>query len=372
MKHVKRIFALLLAAALLLTATGCSASDYKKATELLNAGNYADAEAMFLALGDYKDSADLVLKCRYGFADAAEAGGDYAAAAEQFKALGDYEDSAARASACGYALAEAALDDGDLDTAEERFTALGDYEDSAARASACGYALAEAALDDGDLDTAEERFTALGDYEDSAARAAGIQDLRLATQLTGLWASEPIDITDSMETSLYASLNPDVADEILDGVDLGTLTMEMTLEFTDNGVFYLKVDGSSLGDAVDVTLSVLRSALLQYFEETTRQSAEAEGMTLEQVMEAANCETLEDLFAFGAGMTFDDFIEESFPREFYLSAFDAVSMSGSFTVADGEIQLTLVGETDTVDYDADADTVTMDGGTENELVFHRS
>ena len=192
MKHVKRIFALLLAAALLLTATGCSASDYKKATELLNAGNYADAEAMFLALGDYKDSADLVLKCRYGFADAAEAGGDYAAAAEQFKALGD-------------------------------------YEDSAARASACGYALAEAALDDGDLDTAEERFTALGDYEDSAARAAGIQDLRLATQLTGLWASEPIDITDSMETSLYASLNPDVADEILDGVDLGTLTMEMTL-----------------------------------------------------------------------------------------------------------------------------------------------
>ena len=95
-------------------------------------------------------------------------------------------------------------------------------------------------------------------------------------------------------------------------------------------------------------------------------------MTLDQVMAEAGCETLEDLFAFGAGMTFDGFMEESFPLEAFLSAFDAFSMNGSFTVADGEIQLTLVGETDTVDYDADADTVTMDGGTENELVFHRS
>lgn len=105
--------------------------------------------------------------------------------------------------------------------------------------------------------------------------------------------------------------------------------MEMTLEFTHKGVFYLKIDGSSLGDAVDVILSVLRSALLRYFEETTRQAAEADGMTLEQVMAEAGCETLEDLFAFGAGMTFDGFMEESFPLEFYLSAFDAVSVSGT-------------------------------------------
>lgn len=167
-------------------------------------------------------------------------------------------------------------------------------------------------------------------------------------------------------------MNPDAADDILDWVDLGTLTMEMTLEFTHKGVFYLKIDGSSLGNTVDVILSVLRSAPPRYFEETTRQAAEADGMTLEQMMAEAGCETLEDLFAFGAGMTFDGFMEESFLREFYLSAFDAVSVSGSFTVADGEIQLTLVGETDTVDYDADADTVTMDCGTENELVFHRS
>ena len=52
-------------------------------------------------------------------------------------------------------------------------------------------------------------------------------------------------------------------------------------------------------------------------------------MTLEQVMAEAGCETLEDLFAFGAGMTFDGFMEESFPQEFYLSAFDAVSVSGT-------------------------------------------
>ena len=124
-------------------------------------------------------------------------------------------------------------------------------------------------------------------------------------------------------------MNQDAADDILDWVDLGTLTMEMTLEFTHKGVFYLKIDGSSLGDAVDVILSVLRSAPPRYFEETTRQAAEADGMTLEQVMAEAGCETLEDLFAFGAGMTFDGFMEESFPREFYLSAFDAVSVSGT-------------------------------------------
>ena len=97
-KTIKNLALMLLIAALMLTVTGCSASDYKTATQLMKSGDAAAASEMFKALGDYKDSAALAVACDYTVAKNTYDAGEYEKAAELFTALGDYEDSAALAS----------------------------------------------------------------------------------------------------------------------------------------------------------------------------------------------------------------------------------------------------------------------------------
>ena len=97
-KTIKNLALGLRIAALMLTVTGCSASDYKTATQLMKSGDAAAASEMFKALGDYKDSAALAVACDYTVAKNTYDAGEYEKAAELFTALGDYEDSAALAS----------------------------------------------------------------------------------------------------------------------------------------------------------------------------------------------------------------------------------------------------------------------------------
>ena len=95
---IKKLSLVLLIAALMLTVTGCSATDYKTATELMDNGNPAAASEMFKALGNYKDSASLATACDYTVAKSAYDAGDFEQAAALFTVLGSYEDSEAMAS----------------------------------------------------------------------------------------------------------------------------------------------------------------------------------------------------------------------------------------------------------------------------------
>lgn len=122
-KTIKNLALVLLIAALMLTVTGCSASDYKTATQLMKSGDAAAASEMFKALGDYKDSAALAVACDYAVAKNTYDAGEYEKAAELFTALGDYEDSAALASqAADKAIAQKLV--GDWFSAEDDVTDL--------------------------------------------------------------------------------------------------------------------------------------------------------------------------------------------------------------------------------------------------------
>ena len=91
---LKKTLSMLLIAAFMLSAAGCSMIDYKKAEKLKNDGDYAAAQEMYIALGDYKDSAELADECGYQLAKTAYDSEDYETAAGLFDKLGTYKNSA--------------------------------------------------------------------------------------------------------------------------------------------------------------------------------------------------------------------------------------------------------------------------------------
>ena len=90
----KRIIALALAALMLLTLVGCSSKKYDKAMGLFEAGDYVGAKAIFVELGDYENSAEMVKNCDYAHADQLLYSGDFDGAAAIYQALGNYQNSA--------------------------------------------------------------------------------------------------------------------------------------------------------------------------------------------------------------------------------------------------------------------------------------
>ena len=113
------------------------AQAYSAAKQLLEQGTYLDAEAAFLALGDYRKAPEEACEARYRMAEEALRKGIYAQAVDTWQALGDYSDSAARAEAAldawhgpDYEAAAALMAEGKYEAAAKRFQTLDVYRDS--------------------------------------------------------------------------------------------------------------------------------------------------------------------------------------------------------------------------------------------------
>ena len=69
---------------------GCNSTDYQKAVGLQEAGEYAQAASIFESLGDYEDSADRVLECKYSIAESYVDSGKYEEAIQAFSEIIEY------------------------------------------------------------------------------------------------------------------------------------------------------------------------------------------------------------------------------------------------------------------------------------------
>ncbi|MGN0680072.1 MAG: tetratricopeptide repeat protein [Oscillospiraceae bacterium] len=141
---------------------------FERAKALYDEGRYADAEAVFLTLGDYGNSKSMVRECRYMQAEELLSGGEIEKARSIFGRLGSHRNSAERVKKCDYILAEKMESSGELLLAADAFDALGYYSDSMDRASACRYRVGVDYLDKGDFEEAADIFSGLGRYSDSA------------------------------------------------------------------------------------------------------------------------------------------------------------------------------------------------------------
>ena len=199
-------------------------------------------------------------------------------------------------------------------------------------------------------------------------------DKIITAKLVGNWVSDDIDVTDIFVTAFNSALNPDSADAIMADVDLGTVTMILTIEVTDKGSFYLKVDGQSLDATVDKVLAAFQVGFTKWVEDVYTELAADNNMTLDELLAYCEVDSLEALFEMDNNVSIEDFLATYFPKDQFIAIIDSVSSNGTYTVEDGVVKLTIASETETVIYDGEADTITMDGEglSDGDVVFHRA
>lgn len=163
----KRLVALLLCAAMVLSLSGCKRRNYNAAVSLIQFEEWTSAREIFVELGDYRNSAERVKQCDYHFAEVALEEKRYDDAVAMFEALGDYEDAKDRIPDCRYVEAKDALLDEEFLEAEEKFLALGDYRDSADMAKESRYRHAQRYYALGMFEKAIDNFRMISGYRDS-------------------------------------------------------------------------------------------------------------------------------------------------------------------------------------------------------------
>lgn len=132
---MKRVVAVLLAAALCFGCAGCKVLDgvdYMKAMKQYEAGEYDSALAIFAELGNYADSQTMAALCKqfvdYAAAEQLYAAGNYREALPVYESLLLYEDSPVKAVLCRYALGEECAAAENYAEAVTWFESLGGYE----------------------------------------------------------------------------------------------------------------------------------------------------------------------------------------------------------------------------------------------------
>ena len=137
---------------------------------------YPDAYAIWTALGDYEDSAEMMLRTRYKWAKAASAQGNYKLAVQFLQELGNYEDSEELIRETYHEWAKATSAQGDYELAVQILQELGNYEDSEELIRETYHEWAKAASAQGDYELAIQILQGLGDYEDSAELLAEAEE----------------------------------------------------------------------------------------------------------------------------------------------------------------------------------------------------
>ena len=146
---------------------------YQLAMQAENNGQYAQAYAEYIDLGEYKDCADKAARFEneYAAASALLAEGEYDNAKSAFEALKDYADAEKMAKESVYQKGKKQLADGRFDEAKATFESLKDYSDAETMVKESVYQKGEKLLAVGQFDEAKATFETLKDYSDAETMA---------------------------------------------------------------------------------------------------------------------------------------------------------------------------------------------------------
>ena len=307
----KRI-AILLVLALGLALRGCKSSDYKQAVTAMDAGNYQEALTALDALGDYKDAADLAVKCRY-------------------------------------AIAEDNFDKGEYETALTQFTDLGDYRDSGKYVTKCNYALAVKAFEDEDYTKAQDLFTGLADYQDSESYLEKTENALLLQAVSGTWQSGTFDLFGYLVDSM--GLMEDAWNTVTSDGTLPQANASFTVTIDENGEYGVECTierSENFGDA-------FKDLMIRYMKEAISTNLADQGYTLDDLYAELGTEDWDEVMNGLYGVNMDEFLKNQVGMEDALDAIETAGFDhGTVEFEDGKLVL---GE-NTLSYDAEKDTLT--------------
>lgn len=148
---------------------------YNLAASCVEKQEFDSAYNTYVALGDYKDSAEKAIDTLYQKASYLEGQELFVEAATEYERIPSYQDSQTKATYCrneaNYREAKSKFDSKDYAGALTAFTNLGGYSDSKDWVNKTNYEIAKGSFESGDYSKAFEQFNALGDYEDSKTQA---------------------------------------------------------------------------------------------------------------------------------------------------------------------------------------------------------
>ncbi len=307
----KRI-AILLVLALVLALSGCKSSDYKQAVTAMDAGNYQEALTALDALGDYKDAADLAVKCRY-------------------------------------AIAEDNFDKGEYETALTQFTDLGDYRDSGKYVTKCNYAMAVKAFEDEDYTKAQDLFTGLADYQDSESYLEKTENALLLQAVSGTWKSGTFDLFGYLVDSM--GLMEDAWNTVTSDGTLPQANASFTVTIDENGEYGVECTierSENFGDA-------FKDLMIRYMKEAISTNLADQGYTLDDLYAELGTEDWDEVMNGLYGVNMDEFLKNQVGMEDALDAIETAGFDhGTVEFEDGKLVL---GE-NTLSYDAEKDTLT--------------
>ena len=159
--------------------------DYRAAKTMLANQDFDGAEDAFKALGEFKDSEDMIKESLYEKAVYNRDNGRFSDAEDIFNSLGDYSDSVEQIKETRYQEAIAFLENEEtLDDAIEQFTSLGDYSDSKTKLEEGlnkkygeKYNKAMSLYNQKDYVNAEKAFRDCDEYKDSQEKANECEEL---------------------------------------------------------------------------------------------------------------------------------------------------------------------------------------------------
>jgi len=161
---------------------------HQQACDLMDSGDIAEAKAIFVELGAFKDAKGLAEECQslidYDAAKQKMDEGNYEEAKQAFAALGSFEDADKMAQNCqnsiDYSSAVLLKEKGDLEKAKDSFAALDDFQDAEQMAQDCqnqlDYNAAAALLENGEYEKAKQVFDRLDVFLDSMALSVQCQN----------------------------------------------------------------------------------------------------------------------------------------------------------------------------------------------------
>lgn len=309
---MKKRIAILLVLALVLALSGCKSSDYKQAVTAMDAGNYQEALTALDALGDYKDAADLAVKCRY-------------------------------------AIAEDNFDKGEYETALTQFTDLGDYRDSGKYVTKCNYALAVKAFEDEDYTKAQDLFTGLADYQDSESYLEKTENALLLQAVSGTWQSGTFDLFGYLVDSM--GLMENAWNTVTSDGTLPQANASFTVTIDENGEYGVECTierSENFGDA-------FKDLMIRYMKEAISTNLADQGYTLDDLYAELGTEDWDEVMNGLYGVNMDEFLKNQVGMEDALDAIETAGFDhGTVEFEDGKLVL---GE-NTLSYDAEKDTLT--------------